>query len=50
MEPLRFGVVETVITSFICLVNLGFPVAILIFLFNINNRIKKIEEYLKEKQ
>ncbi len=50
MVPFRFGVMEILIASFYCLVNVGLPVAILIFLIKINNRIKNIEEKLKDKQ
>ncbi len=50
MEPFRFGFAEILIASVFCLVNLGIPAAILIFLISINNRIKKIEERLKDKQ
>ena len=50
MVPLRFGFAEIVLTFIFCMVSLALPTAILVFLFYINNRIKNIEEKLKDKQ
>ena len=44
----RLGVVEVVLSCILGLIGLGFPVAMLVFLYMIYNKVKAIEEMLKE--
>jgi hypothetical protein len=44
----RLGVVEIVISCFAGLIGIGLPVAILVFLYMIYNKVKAIEELLKK--
>jgi hypothetical protein len=44
----RLGVAEIVISCIVGLISLGLPVAILVFLYMIYNKVKHIEELLKE--
>lgn len=43
----RLGVMETVLSCMIGLIGIGLPVAILVFLYVIYNKVKSIEESLK---
>jgi len=44
----RVGVVEVIFSCFAGLIGLGFPVAMLVFLYMIYNKVKAIEEMLKK--
>ena len=44
----RIGIVEVVISCLFGLIGLGLPVAMLIFLYVIYNKVKSIEELLKK--
>ena len=44
----RMGIVEVVISCLFGLIGLGLPVAMLIFLYMIYNKVKSIEELLKK--
>ena len=44
----RIGVVEVILSCFIGLIGLGLPVAMLVFLFLIYNKVKAIEEMLRK--
>lgn len=44
----RIGVIEVLIGCFAGLIGLGLPVAMLVFLYMIYNKIKHIEELLKK--
>lgn len=48
MYPPRLGFVEVVISCIFALIGLGLPVAMLVFLYMIYNKIKSIEEFLKK--
>jgi hypothetical protein len=45
----RSGLVEVLISCFVGLLGFGLPVAMLIFLYMIYNKIKNIEELLKKR-
>jgi len=44
----RMGIVEVVISCLFSLIGLGLPVAMLVFLYMIYNKVKAIEEMLKK--
>ena len=44
----RMGVVEIIISCIFGLIGLGLPVAMLVFLYMIYNKVKSIEELLKK--
>ena len=44
----RLGVVEILVSCFVGLIGIGLPVAILVFLYMIHNKLKSIEELLKK--
>lgn len=44
----RLGVVEVLLSCFAGLVGIGLPVAMLVFLYMIYNKVKNIEELLKK--
>jgi len=44
----RMGVVEIVISCLVGLLGIGLPVAMLVFLYMIYNKVKSIEELLKK--
>ncbi len=44
----RLGVVEVVVSCFVGLIGLGLPVAMLVFLYIIYNKVKSIEDLLKK--
>jgi hypothetical protein len=44
----RMGVVEVIISCIFGLIGLGLPVAMLVFLYMIYNKVKSIEELLKK--
>jgi hypothetical protein len=44
----RLGVVEVILSCVIGLLGIGLPVAMLVFLYMIYNKIKSIEELLKK--
>lgn len=44
----RLGLVEIVLSCFAGLIGIGLPVAILVFLYMIYNKVKSIEEMLKK--
>ena len=44
----RMGVVEVVLSCLFGLLGIGLPVAMLIFLYMIYNKVKSIEEMLKK--
>ena len=44
----RIGMAEVVISCLVGLIGIGLPVAILVFLYMIYNKIKGIEELLKK--
>jgi hypothetical protein len=44
----RMGVVEIVISCIVGLLGIGLPVALLVFLYMIYNKVKSIEELLKK--
>jgi hypothetical protein len=44
----RLGVVEILISCLFGLIGLGLPVAMLVFLYIIYNKVKSIEELLKK--
>lgn len=44
----RMGVVEVIISCIFGLIGLGLPVAMLVFLYMIYNKVKSIEEILKK--
>ena len=44
----RLGLMEIVISCIVSLIGLGLPVAILVFLYMIYNKVKSIEELLKK--
>jgi hypothetical protein len=44
----RLGVVEILISCLFGLIGLGLPVAMLVFLYMIYNKVKSIEELLKK--
>jgi hypothetical protein len=44
----RLGLMEIVISCIVGLIGLGLPVAILVFLYMIYNKVKSIEELLKK--
>jgi len=44
----RLGVIEIVLSCIIGLIGIGLPVAILVFLYMIYNKVKNIEESLKK--
>ena len=46
----RVGVVEVILSCFAGLIGLGLPVAILVFLYMIYNKVKSIEEMLKKEK
>ena len=43
----RVGVAEVIISCILGLIGLGLPVAMLVFLYMIYNKVKSIEELLK---
>lgn len=45
----RLGIAEVIIITVVCVLAIGFPSAVLIFLSNLSKRIKNIEENLKDK-
>jgi hypothetical protein len=44
----RFGVVEIILSCVFGLIGIGLPVAVLVFLYMIYNKVKSIEELLKK--
>ena len=44
----RLGVIEIVLSCIVGLIGIGLPVAILVFLYMIYNKVKAIEEMLKK--
>lgn len=48
MFPPRVGAVEVVISCLVGLFGIGVPVALLVFLYMIYNKVKSIEELLKK--
>lgn len=46
----RIGVVEVILSCIIGLFSIGLPVAMLVFLYMIYNKVKSIEEMLKKEQ
>lgn len=48
MFPPRVGVVEIILSCLFGLLGLGLPVAMLVFLYMIYNKVKSIEELLKK--
>jgi hypothetical protein len=46
----RVGVVEVILSCFVGLIGLGLPVAMLVFLYMIYNKVKAIEEMLKKEE
>lgn len=44
----RIGVVELILSCLVGLIGLGIPVAMLVFLYRIYNKVKSIEELLKK--
>lgn len=44
----RFGPVEVIISCIFGLIGVGLPVAMLVFLYMIYNKVKSIEEFLKK--
>ena len=46
----RVGVIEVVLSCVVGLIGLGLPVAILVFLYMIYNKVKAIEEMLKKEE
>jgi uncharacterized membrane protein len=44
----RLGVIEILISCLFGLIGLGLPVAMLVFLYMIYNKVKSIEELLKK--
>lgn len=44
----RLGVAEIVISCIVGLIGMGLPVAMLVFLYMIYNKVKSIEELLKK--
>ena len=44
----RMGVVEILLSCLFGLISIGLPVAILVFLYIIYNKVKSIEELLKK--
>jgi len=44
----RVGVIEVVLSCVVGLIGLGLPVAILVFLYMIYNKVKTIEEMLNK--
>jgi hypothetical protein len=46
----RLGVVEVILSCFAGLIGLGLPVAMLVFLYMIYNKVKNIEEMLKKEE
>jgi hypothetical protein len=48
MVPPRLGLVEILLTCVVGLISVGLPVAMLVFLYMIYNKVKNIEELLKK--
>jgi hypothetical protein len=46
----RVGVVEVILSCLVGLIGLGLPVAMLVFLYMIYNKVKAIEEMLKKEE
>jgi len=46
----RIGAMEIVLSCIIGLIGIGLPVAILVFLYMIYNKVKAIEEMLKKEE
>jgi len=44
----NLGVVEIIVSCVVGLIGIGLPVAVLVFLYMIYNKIKSIEELLKK--
>jgi hypothetical protein len=44
----RFGIAEVVVSCVVGLFSIGLPVALLVFLYMIYNKVKNIEEMLKK--
>ncbi|MBN1450683.1 MAG: hypothetical protein JW963_06675 [Anaerolineales bacterium] len=44
----RLGAVEALLSCFVGLIGLGLPVAMLVFLYIIYNKVKSIEDLLKK--
>ena len=44
----RVGIIEVVLSCIVGLIGLGLPVAILVFLYMIYNKVKTIEEMLNK--
>jgi uncharacterized membrane protein len=44
----RIGIVETILSCIFAFIGLGLPVAMLVFLYMIYNKVKSIEELLKK--
>jgi hypothetical protein len=43
-----FGAVEIIVSCIVGLIGIGLPVAVLVFLYMIYNKVKSIEELLKK--
>jgi hypothetical protein len=48
MFPPRIGVVELIFSCIVGLIGIGLPVAIIVFLYMIYNKVKSIEELLRK--